>query len=106
MVGVSGETAGEGVEVGSKVAVAVGSMVAVRVGKGVSVLVLVRLGQRVSVGWTVGPVGVLVNEIVGVAVRVGGTGVSVNGMVLVGKINSVKEGVELSVLANRFPPFL
>ena len=86
-------------------AVAVGSALGVRVGLTVAVRVGVRLGQRVSVGRVEEPCGVLVNDSVGMAVRVAGIGVSVKGSVAVGEDTSVAVGVELSVATGRFPPW-
>ena len=75
----------------------------VGVGKGFGVRVGVWLGQEVSVGWMVGPVGVLVNVCAGLAVRVGGSGVSVKGRVAVGKESFVADGVELTVVPGGLP---
>ena len=94
---------GRGVQVGRKVEVGEGSLVDVGVGKGFGVRVGVWLGQEVSVGWMVGPVGVLVNVCAGLAVRVGGSGVSVKGRVAVGKESFVADGVELTVVPGGLP---
>ena len=89
-----------------EVTVAEGSLVEVRVGLLVGVRVHVRLGHRVSLGRTVGPVGVMLGDWVKVAVRVGGSGVAVKGMVALGKITFVAEGVALPVCSSKFPPWL
>ena len=73
----------------------------VPVGVGVGERVGVRLGQEVSVEWMVGPAGVLVTVGEGLAVRVGGSGVSVEARVAVGRGTSVAEAVELIVIAGR-----